>query len=279
VGLDFPLGASAGNPVALEPDDFKEENMLKLTSLVVLILTSVAPVYAQAQPNVQLDQAPGLNPVAGAPTVNITKLILFKNTALTGVSVEWSVQKPTLTQITRFDVLVDVIYQNGKTQRTSKSITDGGARATSFDGFTGLAVKKTTAHITTTFTTPGNLSETENFTIGLASPPSSRPKPLDITQVTQVTQGCAANQACFQVKWITNANLPSLASFDGFNVKLDVNFSDGSVASGNANASANERQKIITVSRPRGAAPQTAKVTIQAAVTLRGQTSVEKVAP
>ncbi len=250
--------------------------MLKLTALASFILALAAPVYAQVQPNVQLDQTPQLNPIIGAPTVAITKLNLFKTTALSQVGIEWSVQKPTLTQIVRFDITFDVTYQNGKTQSLSKSITDIGARATSFTGLLGLAVQSTKTRITTTFTTPGNLTETEDFTLGSAAPPPPRPKPLDITQVTRVTQGCGASQDCFQVKWSASANFPSLQSFNSFNVKLDVSYSNGAVASGGANAGASERQKIIAVSRPHGGSPQTAKATINAAVTLRGQTSVVK---
>jgi hypothetical protein len=78
------------------------------------------------------------------------------------------------------------------------------------------------------------------------------------------------------VKWGASTNFPSLQSFNGFNVKLEVSFSNGAVASGSANAGAGERQKVIAVTRPHGSSPQTAKATINAAVTLRGQTSAQK---
>jgi hypothetical protein len=212
----------------------------------------------------------------GAPTVAITKINLFKKTNLSQAGIEWSVQRPTLTQITRFDISFDVVYQNGKTQQLSKSITDSGARAASFTGLPGFAVQRTTTRIVTTFTTAGNITETKVFTIGSAGQSEPRPKPLSITQVNSVTQGCGASQACFEVKWGASTNFPSLQSFNGFNVKLEVTFSNGAVASGSANAGASERQKIIAVTRPHGSSPQTAKATINAAVTLRGQTSAQK---
>lgn len=253
--------------------------MLKLLALAGFMFALAAPVYAQAQPDVQLDQIPQLNPIAGAPTVAITKLDLFKPTNLSSAGIEWSVQKPTLTQITRFDVSFEVTYEPGKTQELSKSIMDGGARSVTFNNLPGFPVRKTATRLITTFTTPGVLTETEDFTIGSAPPTPPRPKPLDITQVNSVTQGCGAGQSCFEVKWGASTNVPSLQSFNSFNVKLDVKFSNGAIVSGSATASGSERQKIIAVSRPQGSFPQTAKATLNAAVTLRGNISVGKQTP
>lgn len=196
--------------------------MLKLIALAGFILALAAPVYAQAQPNVQLDQIPQLNPIVGAPTIAITKINLFKKTNLSQAGIEWSVQRPTLTQITRFDISFDVVYQNGKTQQLSKSITDSGARSVSFTGLPGFAVQRTTTRIITTFTTAGNLTDTEVFTLGAPAPSPPRPRPLDITQVTRVTQGCGANKDCFEVKWGASTNFPSLQSFNGFRLCLKI---------------------------------------------------------
>jgi hypothetical protein len=218
--------------------------MLRLTALAALagfILALAAPVYAQVQPNVQIGQTLRLNPMIGAPA--ITKLNLFKQTTPTGVGVERSVQKPTLAQIARFDVSFDVVYQNGKTQHASKSIIDSGARATSFNRLFGLVVKRTTTRITTIFTTAGNLTKTKSFTFVAPAPQPPRPKPFEITQFTRVTQGYAANKDCFEMKRGASTNFPGLQSFNGFNVKLDVTFSDGAIASANADAS--KWQKII----------------------------------
>jgi hypothetical protein len=255
--------------------------MLKLITLASFILALALPVSTQAQANVQLDQIAQLDPIVGAPTVAITKLDLFKPNSLTRVGVEWSVQKPTLTQIISFQVSFEVTYQNGQSQELiPKSITDVSARAATFDNLPGLAVQSTQTVLRTLFTTPGNLTDTEDFTLGSAAPPAPPQKPLDLTQVTQVTQGCGANQACFEVKWSANTgNSPSLKSFNGFNVKLDVNFANGATASANANASGGERQKIIAVTRPHGSSPQTVKATINAAVTLAGNVAVAKQTP
>ncbi len=252
--------------------------MLRLTALAGFILALAAPVYAQAQANVQLDQMPQLNPIAGAPTVAITKLDLFKTTALTSVGVEWAAQKPTLTKITRFDVTFDVTYQNGKKQSVSKSITDSGARATSFTGFFALPVRSTATRITTSFTTPGALTASEDCTINVATQPPPRPLALDLIAVNLTSQGCGgANQDCFEVKWgASNATFPSRQSFQSFNLKLTVNYNNGATVNGSANASGAERKKIIALSRPHGGVPQTAQVTINANVILRGQTSVVK---
>lgn len=254
--------------------------MLRLTILTGFILALALPVCAQVQSRVQLDQAPQLDPIIGAPTVAITRLDLFKPTTLGTVGIEWSVQKPTLTQISRFDVSFDVNYEKGGSQHLSKSITDSSVRSVSFSGLPGLSVANTKTLVTTIFTTPGTLTESEVFTLGTTALPPPRPKALDITQVTRVTQGCSATQDCFEVKWnASTTNFPSLQSFNNFNVKLDVGYSNGTVVSGNASASGTERQKIIAVTRPPGSLPQTASVTINAAVTLRGSTTVVRQTP
>lgn len=257
------------------------QKLRALINLVTLVVALALPVYAQsqAQPNVQIDQIPQLNPVVGAPTVTITNLNLFKASALTQAGIEWSVQKPTLTQLTRFSLSFEVGYQNGKSQSLTKVVNDGSARATSFTDLPGFAVASTKTILTTVYTTPGNLTETEDFNLGSTASPPPRPQPLDITQVAQVTLGCSANQDCFVVKWSTSTNFASLQSFNSFNVKLDVSYSNGTTVSGNANASAAERQKIIAVPKPHNGSPQTAKATINAAVTLTGSTTVVKQTP
>lgn len=249
--------------------------------MLAVAATLALPVYAQSQvqPDVQVNQIPQLNPIVGAPTVTITNLNLFKSTALSQAGIEWSVQKPTLTQITRFDLSFEVGYQNGKSQSLTKSVNDGGARAASFTGLPGFAVHSTKTILTTIFTTPGNITETEDFTLGSTAPPPPRPQPLDITQVTWVTLGCSASQDCFEVKWSASTNFASLQSFDSFNVKLDVTYSNGTTVSGNANAAAAERQKIIAVPKPHSGNPQTAKATINAAITRVGSTTVTKQTP
>lgn len=254
--------------------------MKKLVVLAVFMLASALPLFAQVQADVEIDQMPQINPLVGAPTIAITKLTLFKPDNLSQVGVEWSVQKPTLTQITRFDFAVEIRYEAGKIQDLSKSITDGSARATSFTGLPGFAVGSTKTVLATHFTTQGFIDDVETFTLG--APPSSvpRPKPLDLTQVTVATTGCGLNQDCFEVKWGASANnFPTLQSFNSFNIKLDVNYSNGTTVSGSANASGSERQKLIAVPRPHGASPQTAKATIKAVVTLRGAVQTVKQTP
>jgi hypothetical protein len=258
--------------------------MQKLRALIsfvtlAVLATLALPVYAQVQPNVQLDQTPQINPLLGAPTVAITKVDLFKADHLSQVGIEWSVQKPTLTQITRFSLSLELGYQNGKSQNLTKLVNDGGARATSFTDLPGFPVASTKTILTTIYTTSGNITETEDFNLGSTAPPPLRPQPLDITQVTRLTLGCNANQDCFEVKWSTGTNVPSLQSFNSFNVKLDVTYSEGTTVSGSANASASERQKVIAVPKPHNGSPQTAKATINAAVTLTGSTTVVKETP
>ncbi len=257
--------------------------MQKLSAVIsfvtLAVLTTLAlPVYAQVQPNVQFDQTPQINPLLGAPTVALTKVNLLTADHLSQVGLEWSVQKPTLTQITRFSFSLEIGYQNGKEQSLTKLVSDGGARATSFTGLPGFAAASTKTILTTVYATPGNITETEDFNLGVTAPPPLRPQPLDITQVSRLTSGCI-NQDCFEVKWSASTNFASLQSFNSFNVKLDVTYSDGTTVSGNANASASERQKIIAVPKSSSGSPQTAKATINAAVTLTGSTTVVKQTP
>ena len=250
-----------------------------LVAATLVAATLALPVYAQVQPDVQVNQIPQLNPIVGAPTITITNLNLFKSAALSQVGIEWSVQKPQLTQITRFNLSFEVGYQNGKSQSLTKVVNNGGARATSFTGLPGFAVGSTKTILTTIYTTPGNITVTEDFTLGLTATPPPRPQPLDITQVTRVTQGCRASQDCFEVKWSASTNFPSLQSFNSFNVKLDVTYSNGTTASGNTNATAAERKKIIAVPKPHSGNPQTAKATINAAITRVASTTVTKQTP
>lgn len=246
---------------------------------LAVLATLALPVYAQVQPNVQLDQTPQINPLLGAPTVTITKVNLLTADHLSQVGLEWSVQKPTLTQITRFSFSLEIDYQNGKSQSLTKLVSDGSARTTSFTGLPGFPATGAKTTLTTVYTTAGNITETEDFNLGSTTPPPPRPQPLDITQVSWLTPGCNINQHCFEVKWSANTNFASLQSFNSFNVKLDVTYSDGATTSGSVNASASERQKIIVVPKPSSGSPQTAKATINAAVTLTGSTTVVKQTP
>jgi hypothetical protein len=256
----------------------------RLSFLMLAVLATLAlPVYAQVQPNVQLDQTPQINPLLGAPTVSIT------NTTVTGSTpalVKWSVQKPTLTFITRFDISVEATFSNGTRLGGSKSVSDANAR----DALITLnliqkgteekaSLQSTKTIINTIFTTPGNITETEDFTLGVTAPPPLRPQPLDITQVSRLLSSSNASQDSFEVKWSASTNFASLQSFNSFNVKLDVTYSDGTTVSGSANASAAERQKIIAVPKPPSGSPQTVRATINAAVTLTGSTTVVKQTP
>src|SRR6185369_12832585 len=153
----------------------------RISFMALAALTTLAlPVFAQVQPNIQVNEIPPPNAILGAPTVVITNVNLFKATNLAQAGIEWAVQKPTLTQLSRFDVAFEVIYQNGKSRRVSKSITDSSARATSFTGLDGFPVESTKTTLTTLFTTPGVLTTSEDFTFNSTSQTPPRPVALDI---------------------------------------------------------------------------------------------------
>lgn len=244
------------------------------------LLTLALPAYAQVQPNIQVNEIPPPNAMLGAPTVEITSVTL--KLALTSVGVKWSVQKPTLTNITRFDISFVANLEGGETRSGFKSVTDPNARETAFElpgpsNDKPILSRKTV--ITTHFTTPGVITTSKDFTFGAPTQTPSRPGALDVVSVTATSQGCSTAQHCFEVKWSASTGFPSLQSFQSFNIKLDVSYSNGSTTSGSANAGAAERQKIIAVSPPQGANPQTAKVTINAGVILRGETTATKQTP
>ncbi len=241
-----------------------------------LLLAGSFTALAQVQSNVQVNQNNfEINPLLGAPTVTITKAGRKSESV---VLVQWSVVKPTLTQILDFDLAIELRFEDGKIGNAKLNDVAGNLREaivdTPGDGFPVASIKTT---LITTFHTQTTLTDTDTFTIPAASSTQPRPtgNPIDLLSATKLAQ-CDAGKDCFEVKWSANPNRPSIVSFNAFNVKLNVGYSSGQTLSGSANAAAAQRQVIIKLNKPSQGTPATANVTLNAATTIAGLVSAVK---
>lgn len=252
---------------------FLLQNGLLLVALSVLTVSA----RAQVQSNVQINPDLGITPIVGAPTVNITSAIIVPGQ---GVLVKWSASTPTLTQIVRFDLSLRVTYQNGKLRDGSLNNVAGNLRETivPVDASTlPVATIKTT--LNTVFHTPSTATHTATFTLGQSSGTTPRPtgRVVEATGVTKLaTCSAGVDKDCFEVRWATRQPAPSVASINGFSVKLDVGYANGQHGNGTATASANQTQAIIALPRPVQTGATTATVNLTANITFVGQVSTVK---
>ena len=250
------------------------QQLAQRAARVFLLLCTLAVITsAQVQPNVQINPDLGITPIVGAPTVTI--VTAAKKDNANKVEVKWTANIPTLTDVTGFDVRVEVQLKSGKLLEGHQNNLAGNTREaliTVLGSETDVQSKKTT--IITTFRTPSTATHNATFTLGQPAPAPPRPtgRVVEVTSVTKQPSCLAgAGKDCFEVRWTTRSTAPSVAGITGFSLKLDVSYANGQTVNGTATASASQNQAVITLTRPANVAATTAAVAMTAGITFVGQ--------
>ena len=244
----------------------------------IALAAFVLPAHAQVQPNMQNNPIQAPNPLLGAPTVTITESTL--NRKFGTVTIKWTVDRPTLTVINKFEISFHARFiLNGKAiDRDAKNLNlSGNVRETILEITpTDGTLQSAKTVLNTKFQTQTTLTATETVNLNSTGNANARPgNAVTITSVRKLEQ-CATGQDCFEVKWSTNSNLPSIVGFNSFTIKLDVNYQDGRTQSGNANAGSNQRQVSISVNKPIRTTAVSATATVSAIATIANITTTTK---